>query len=141
MPKASIDFKYINPRLKSNKGFSIIEVLCALCLFMVMGLGLTYNSIYALKFQKNAELANLATNLAVTKAEELAGVDASTLSSGNNSTETGLTVTGHKITFNRSTTITVNADGSRTVVVLVSSPSPFLLKSVSYSTRLAPWES
>lgn len=94
-----------------------------------------------MRFQKHAELGNLATNLAVSKIEELSGVDPTTLDAGDNSTETGLVIEGHEITFDRETEITVNADGSRTITVSVSSPSALLLAPVDYTTRFAPWES
>ena len=125
----------------AQAGSTIVEVLVAIVLFGLVGLSMATSNIYGIKFQKRAELGNLATNLAVTKIEQLAGYDPTTLDAGDNSSETGIAVSGHSITFNRVTTITVNSDGSRTVQVTVSSPIASLLTPVTYVTRFAPWES
>lgn len=125
----------------SERGFTLIEILVAIVFFGLISVSIASSTIYGMRFQKHAELGNLATNLAVSKIEELSGVDPTTLDAGDNSTETGLVIEGHEITFDRETEITVNADGSRTITVSVSSPSVLLLAPVDYTTRFAPWES
>ncbi len=124
-----------------QRGSSIVEVLVAMSLFSIVAVGLAQSAAYSLRFQKSAELGNLARNLAVSKAEELAGVSLADLDDSFDGTESNLTVVGHSISFDRVTDVTVNADGSRTVDIVVSSPSPLLFTAVTYSTRFAPWES
>ncbi len=119
----------------------MIEVLVAISLFAVVALALTQSAIFGMRFQLQAQIGNLARNLAVSKAEQLAGVQIGDLNSSYNLTEPNLIVTGHKIAFTRTTSISVNTDGSRTVNIIVSSASSYLPKPVSYTTRFAPWES
>ena len=118
-----------------------MEALVALFLFSLVGLGLAKSMITSISLQKQAEIGNLARNLAVSKAEELSGVNIDNLNNSYDSTESNLTVTGHNIKFTRVTDVTVNSDGSRTIDISVSSTSFVMTKPVTYSTRFAPWES
>lgn len=122
-------------------GFSLMEVLVAIVIFGIAGLAMTSNAVVGFRFQKSTELGLLAKNLAVSKAEELSGVFLDDLDNSYDLTENNLTVTGHRIPFTRVTDVTIEADGSRTIDVTVSSPSGLLLAPVHITTRLAPWES
>ena len=122
-------------------GFSMMEVLAAMTLLSIVGLAISNSMIVAIRFQKIAEVGNMAKNLAVSKAEELSGVQLTALSDTYDATENNLVVGSGKIKFTRVTNITVNSDGSRTVDVTVSSTSKYLPKAVKYTTRFAPWES
>lgn len=126
---------------KSQRGFGLIEVLVAFLLFSIISLSATKSAIYSIRYQKNAEVGNIARNLAVTKAEQLAGISLDELDSTYGGTESELTTEGSDILFTRVTTVTVNADGSRSIDITVSSDHSALLNPVSYSTRFAPWES
>lgn len=112
----------------------------ALTIFSMVGLALAQSAIVSMHFQKQAEIGNLAKNLAVSKVEELSGVPLSDLDDSYDQTESSLSVSGHEIKFTRNTNITVNADNSRTVAISVASISPWLSKTVNYTTRFAPWE-
>lgn len=137
-----IDIKKFN-KMKHGKqrGFGLIEVLVAFLLFSIISLSATRSAIYSIRFQKNAEVGNIARNLAVTKAEQLAGISLDELDNTYGGTESDLTTEGSEMTFIRVTTVTVNGDGSRSIEITVSSDNPALLNPVSYSTRFAPWES
>lgn len=126
----------------AQAGFSMMEVLVAMAVFAIVALGAAQSTIYAVKFQKYAEVSNAARNLAVSKAEELTGVDLALLDDRYDLSESDIAVVGHNaVKFNRSTNVSVNSDGSRTVDITVSSSSPLLRKPIQYSTRFAPWES
>ena len=127
-------------RRMTQAGITMVEVLVALLLFCIIGLGLTKSAVAAINYQKRTEIANLAKNLAVSKAEELSGVKLDELTSAYNHTETDISIATHEIKFNRTTAITVNADGSRTITISVTSSTPLLPNPVSFSTRFAPWE-
>jgi prepilin-type N-terminal cleavage/methylation domain-containing protein len=126
--------------LKNQKGSTLIEVLVAISLFSIVGLGLAQSAQMGLLFQKRSEIGDMAKNLAISKAETLSGVEISQLNDTYDTTENSVTVSGHKIIFKRVTDITVNSDGSRTIDITISSTSAYLPQPVSYSTRFAPWE-
>ena len=128
--------------LKGEAGFSLIELLVAISVLAIISVSVVQSATLALRFQKHTELGNLATNLAVTQMEILAGANPDDLpGSSYVGTESNLTVPGHTITFTRDTSVTTNADDSLTITVTVSSNSSNLLAPVTYTTRFAPWES
>ena len=128
------------PRLV-QVGSSLVEVLVAVSIFALIGLSATRSAMSSIRYQKNVEVSNIARNLAISKAETLSGVRIDLLTTASGGTESDLSVPGHTIKFTRSTTVSVNSDGSRTISVVITSSSPLLLSPVSYSTRFAPWES
>lgn len=127
--------------VRKNRGFTLVEVLVSVTLLSIMGLAVANTASYSLRAHKYAEVANVAKNLAVSKAEELSGVRIDLLTDAYDGTETNLAVTGHTMLFTRVTNVTVNSDGSRTIDVTVSSSSTALLQPAFYSTTYAPWES
>ncbi len=134
---------YIRPTIVSNtqRGTGLLEVLVAIVLLGILGLTVVSSSIVGIRYQKASEIGNLAMNLAVSKAEILSGVRIDLLNDTYDATENTLQVSGHKITFKRVTDVTVNSDGSRTIFITVSSPSPYLPQPAKYTTTFAPWES
>ena len=127
-------------RITDQAGSTLLELMVALSIFAVVGLGLAMSTQMGLLFQKRSEIGNLAKNLAISKAETLSGVEISLLNDTYDSVESSVNVTGHKITFRRQTDITVNSDGSRTITIIISSGSKYLPNPITYSTRFAPWE-
>ena len=126
---------------RGERGSALIEVLVAASILGIVGLAIAMNAMVALRFQKTTEVRLLAKNLAVSKAEELSGVFLDDLDDSFDEVEPNLSVGSHLIQFSRSTDITVEADGSRSVSISVSSTSPYLTTPVQYTTRFAPWES
>ena len=128
--------------VSGESGFSLLELLVSICLFATVGLAITQSTIHAMRFQKQAEIGNLATNLAVSRMEVLAGTNPDDLpTSPLVGTEPMVLAAGHDIIFQRDTEVVQNADGSLTITVTVSSDSEYLPGPVEYSTRFAPWES
>ena len=118
----------------------MIEILVALTIVSIAALGIALNSIGAMQIAKRTELNYLASNLALSKVEDLAATDPSDLDSTDNQNETGVTITGTAITFTRATTITVNADESRTVKVVVTSEGLEIPTNATFETRFSLWE-
>ena len=123
-----------------QQGIALMEVLVALFVFSIVGLGLAQSTIVGLRAHMRAEVGNFARNLAVSKAEELSGVKISDLDETYDETESDLTVSGSKVKFTRVTNVIVNSDNSRTIEITVSSSSIFLPVPIFYKTRFAPWE-
>lgn len=125
---------------KSQAGFLMLELMVALVVLAIVGLAVTTSAYSGLRFQKQAEIGNFARNIAVSRIETLAGVPTASLSSSYNETNTSVTQTGTNVVFRRSTTITTNADGSKTVSVTVSSTSALLSSPITLTSQFASWE-
>ena len=121
-------------------GISLIEVLVALVLIGLMSVGISANSISSFQIMKKTEINNAASNLALSKVEQLSAIRVSDLDSSYDAVETNLGVTGMNATFTRTTTITVNADQSRTVEVKVESNSFKLGTSIVFTTTFSMWQ-
>jgi prepilin-type N-terminal cleavage/methylation domain-containing protein len=123
-----------------EEGFALVEVLVSITILAIISLGVTKNLVAALRTAKFTELNHAASSLAISKVEELAAVDVNSLDSSYSGTESAVSWTGLNISFTRQTTVTVNADESRTVAVVVSSNNPRMTTSVDFSTTFANWE-
>ena len=117
----------------------MLEIIAAMALFGLVALGITSNTMYALQINKMTEVSNTIQNLAMSKIEEFAGVNAATLDDGNDATETNVAVPGSKLTYTRITNITVNADNTRTVEVTVSCNNPRYKSTKTYRATFAVW--
>lgn len=124
----------------NEEGMTVLSVLVAVVILAIIGLSLARNTIASLQIMKVTEVNNAASNLAVSRIEELAGRDASDIDASLNANETNITYAGLGITFNRTTTITVNADDTRDIEVRVVSNSSAVPSDVSFTTSLSVWE-
>ena len=109
----------LQSRNSGEGAFSMLEILVSISLLAVVGLAVATSTIRAYVFLKQSMRSSLASQLALDKIEMLATVNPSTLTTANGGTEPSLLQDG--VTFSRITTITVNADGSRTASVVVTS--------------------
>jgi len=125
---------------EQEAGFGLMEILVAISLMALVSLGIAANTMAALRIVKKTEVNYLASNLALSKIEELAAYEAADLDATFDGHETSLAMSGTSITFSRTTTIIINADNSRTVTVVVASESPVVPTSVDFSTTYALWE-
>ena len=128
-----------NTHKKKDKGFSLLEVMVSICYIALMGFTILTASVTSVKFQKLSEIGNAAMNMAMSKAEELSGVALTSLDDSYDETESDISTDDHNILFQRVTNITVNADGSRTVEITVSSSSKYLPNPIVYNTTFALW--
>lgn len=128
------------PHRRGECGISLVETLVSLLLTMIASLALVNSFVTSMRVAKLTEVHYAASTLAASRIEEMAAIDVSSLSSSNNSSEPILVYPGMNISFSRQTTITINADNSRTVAVQVSSNSEVLPTTVSFGTTLARWE-
>lgn len=104
--------------MKKQKGLSIIEAMVSVSLLSVLMLATAHGISTSFKTTKREIRDSEALQLALEKMEQLAAIDPSTLTAAESGTE-ALTV--DSIAFSRVTTVTVNADTSRTVQVQVTS--------------------
>lgn len=105
-------------RMRSEAGFSIMEVMVAVVILALVGLASAKNSIMSMSTFKRSMRNSIAMQLAVEKLEELGSVNPTTLDNSDDSTEAN--VVEDNITFTRVTQVTQNADESRTVTVTVN---------------------
>jgi Tfp pilus assembly protein PilV len=126
-------------RLDGDAGMGLLEILVAIFLIGIISLGIAANTISSTQIVKKTEINYAASNLALSKVELLAAMDTTSLTAANGSTENNLTVPGTQLTFRRVTVVTVNADGSRTIEVTVTSNSTAVPTTSHFKTTLALW--
>lgn len=130
--------KRIAIRQKGECGFFLVEVLVVLVLFALVGMMLAHSSVLSEQTRTRAVHQSVAAQLAIEKMELLSAIDPITLTATNNSTEN---ISHGVMQFKRTTAITVNADGSRTININVNSlNTPFVAKASATNT-FALWGS
>lgn len=127
-------------QLSNAAGFGLFEILVSIFLIMVVSMGIASNTIGALHIAKKTEINFLASNLALSKIEDLAAYDVAELDSSFNAVESEVTTEGTALTFTRTTVVSINADSSRTIDVTVSSNSTVIPTAVDFSTTFSLWE-
>ena len=118
----------------------MIEVLVALLLIGLISLGIAANAIGSFHILKKTEENYAASNLALSKIEQLSAIPVNELSADDNSVEDSVTVSGMNTIFKRTTTVAVNADSSRTITVKVESLSAKLPTAVTFTTTFSMWQ-
>lgn len=126
-----------NPR---DAGMSLIEVLVAITLLSLSGLAISNSAIHAFQSLKFVELNHVANILAISKMEEIAARDTVEIDTSLNGIESSVEWADLEITFSRSTDVTVNADGSRSVVISVSTNDQVYATTVRFQNTFALWE-
>ena len=121
-------------------GTGLLEILFALVLVGIVSMAITRSMLLSHSTVKLVEVNYAASNLALSKVEELSAYDVADLDSSFSGTETGVAYAGLGITFTRVTTVTVNADDTRDIQVTVSSESPVVPTTAEFSTTFAVWE-
>lgn len=124
--------------IKGQEGYTLIELLVGMLLIAIISMAVMRNTTGALWASKLTEVNHIASSLAISKAEELAAQEAQNIAA-TATTETNLTHAGSNITFTRTTTVTVNADNSRDIVIVVSSENPNVPTTVTFQTTFVPW--
>jgi len=124
----------------AERGMGLFEVLLALALISIGSLALAANTIGALQIAKKTTINHAASNLALSKIEELSAYDPKDIDGSFNSIENSIAVPGLNVTFKRTTVVAVNADNTRTVTVTVQSNSNAVKTGASFSTTFALWE-
>ena len=121
---------------RSEQGLSVVEVLVAISLLAISGLAVAQSTIRSFSHLNQSYRTSIASQIALEHLELFAQRDPSTLEA--TASESSTTVTQSGLTFYRSTAISVNSDGSRTVSVSVTSPRGLTGKA-SLSTTFPLW--
>lgn len=127
-------------RNDNEAGFGAIESLVSIVLMSIIAVAIIMNLVVALRTAKITEVNHAASTLAVSKMEELASIDTLNLDDSYDAVENNVAWGDFNFTFTRTTSITVNADNTRSVDVTVSSNSTNVPSTVSFSTTFALWE-
>ena len=96
------------PNNKAN-GFTLIEVLVAMCIFAIAVLGLAIGATSVMRANQTGLYTTIATNLAQDRLEELKSRTPANINT-TGSPENNLSVSGVPVTFNRSWTVTSNCN-------------------------------
>jgi len=126
---------------QQQAGITLIEVLVSMVLLAVFGLAITMTTVRAFQYTKYTEVSHAASTMAISKLEEISSLDTADLNVGLNGTEAGLTWASlNNFTFNRTTTLVINGDNSRTVTVNVISLDAPMNANVTFDTTIAASE-
>ena len=114
-------------RIKNNKGSSVVEVLVSISILAVIGLGVSMTVITSASTHKHITVNTVASQLAISKAEELAAINAQALTHATHSnTESSISVTGlDNVTFTREVTVTEGTDSVLVEVDVTSNHGSF----------------
>ena len=124
-------------RKGSEAGTGLIDVLVAMLLLSFLGASLSSSTNLSFSAFKRAKRQSLASQLAIETLESLAATNPANLDDADDLVETG--ISRESVTFNRTTDVTVNADGSRTVTVTVTGAKSKLGGSASYTSTYPMW--
>lgn len=124
---------------KSQDGFSIIEVVASILMVALITFGVMKSAFLSYRVGNQTKIDAIANQLAVSKLEEFARVDPIGISEDSGGTETGVLREG--ISFDRTVTVTINADFSRTISVAVQSEASLVPIEQEVSSTFYPWGS
>lgn len=127
-------------KFQAEHGISVLEILISIVLLTIMAMGVTKGVNSALKTTKYTEYNHISSSLAVSRMEQLASVSINFLDASYGGTENAVTWPGSNETFTRVTTVTVNADDSRTITVTVTPNNTNLASTVEFTNTFANWE-
>lgn len=94
----------LRTKIAAARGFTLIEVLVAMCIFSIAVLGLAVGATSVMRANQTGLNTTIATNLAQDKLEELKAKTAANIASGG-----PVTTTSSGVTFSRSWTVTSNS--------------------------------
>ena len=119
---------------KNNKtdqqGFTLLELLITIVLIGILGMGISMSLITTMKVYESNKVDRAANTLAGSKLEQLLAIKPDLLDDSDDSSETGLSISGTNITFSRTVDITVESNGSRSISVTVESENNSYQKTV-----------
>lgn len=118
-------------------GVSLIEVMASILISSIIALGILKSAIAANNTSARSIRDNIAMQLAIEKMEEFSRTDPSTLDDGDDLSESG--VTRDTYSFARISDVTIEADGTRTVNITVTSDATKTGSSVTIENSFALW--
>ena len=126
-------------RIKQS-GIGMFDLMVSITLIGIASVGLLGSVSVSMNAFKYSEYNLIAHNLASSKLEHLASINSSSLDSSLSGTETGLSSSGTNMTFSRTTTVTVSADGSKKVVVSVTGSDSRYPHTITKESTYSVWE-
>ena len=126
-----------NSPLIEEKGFAVIEFLVSTIIISVVSLGMLHSTLSSMKISKKSHYDSTAYQLAVERLEDYSVINPQTLDNGDDTSETG--ISRNNMEFTRTTDVTINTNGSRTVNVVVTSVNGLLDSSVTLSNSFPLW--
>ncbi len=105
---------------RAENGFSLVEALVSLTLFLILSLNVLQNTLVTYNSTHRTIRNSVAMEVALEAMEQLSNTDPQTLSDLNDATEY---VTRDGTMFSKSLEVTIESDRSRTVEVVVRGPS------------------
>ncbi len=121
---------------RSQEGFSILEILVSLSILSIVGMALSQATTAMLKARSIALYKQGATQIAFETVESYASLNPSTISAA--STTDAVTRSGRA--YSRTTTVSINPNGSRTVNVQVQPAREGQNGSARLSGTFTSWE-
>jgi prepilin-type N-terminal cleavage/methylation domain-containing protein len=121
-----------------QRGTSLLEVLAVMVLFAIMALALMRTSAAALSMRGHTQMRSLMRQIAGEGMEEMAAQNPINLTDAD---DASASLTRAGLAFTRAIDVTVNADGSRTVDVTVTSTNSKFGRTVTISSTFALWGS
>jgi type II secretory pathway pseudopilin PulG len=118
-----------------DEAFGLLEVLFAVVLIGIVATAVSLSVVSSAQTIKRTQVNYMASNAAISKIEEFAALDPESFDEGDSDTETNLTISGSALSYTRETTIDINADGSRSVTVNVSSNDFYMPVEVEFESR------
>ena len=129
-------------KISCEKGVGLIEILFSLWLIAIMSLGLGSNIVSTFRTHKSVLISEAVNDLAIERVEVYSSINPLEMTQASHGdSENSLTVPYIKnMTFTRTTTITVNADTSRTInVVVTCNHAGFANKTTTLETTFIRW--
>lgn len=121
-------------------GLSLLEVLAAIIFTGIVSMAIQSSVVLALRTEKTTEVHFAASVLASDRMEQLLAIDAIDLDNSYDEVDTAVQWGDLNMDFLRTTTVTINADDSRTVEVNVVSGNNAFPVEVEFSSTMALWE-
>ena len=119
-------------------GFFLLEMLIVIVLFAILGMTIAQSAVLSEQNRTLSLHQSVAMQIAVDTLESYASVDPITLDDTDNETHS---ITRNNVSYESESTITVNPDLSRTIVVNVHSTTGQIRANASVTGTFAVWGS
>lgn len=124
---------------RSEAGIGLIEVLVSTVMLLLIGGAIVANLHFSIRAAKFIEVQHAASTLASDRLEQIAARDVLDITTALNESDAIVPWAGLNFQFKRSTTVTINAGGSRTVEVSVHTVGSNMPQPVVFRDEFYAW--